>query len=293
MSRERAKERACDNAILKTLAYRAIFKYPLSFYQLSTFLITNREFDFEFLTTSLKRLIKKNKVKIIDGKFIFPGIKPLSWERRFKDTKNMLNEYKIVFKVLGGVPWVKMVGVTGSVAAYNADREADMDIFIISQKGRLWLTRGFCLLFLKLLRKYPKKGHEKGKICPNLLIDETKLEWPREKHSIFTAHEVCMMQPVYNKDNTYLKFLHSNEWAFANFKNYKVDLTKKLVTHTLRTSKLVDLLEKWAMKMQYNYMKKKMTGEIVQKSFIHFNKNDNAPEILNTYGQYLKKMERD
>ena len=162
-----------------------------------------------------------------------------------------------------------MIGVTGSVSAYNADRDADMDIFIVSQRGRLWLTRGFCLVFLKLLGKYPKKGREKGMICPNLLADESRMEWPKEKRNIFTAHEVCMLQPVYDKNDTYLRFMHSNSWAFLYFKNFKFDLSKKIVHNTQKTSRFIDLLEEWAMKLQYRYMRKKMTGEIVTKSFIH------------------------
>lgn len=281
--RERAKERACDFSIKDTLRYRAVFKYPMSFYQLSTFLICKKGFDYEFFKKELKKLCKKNSVRIKDDTYYPPSIKPLSWEVRSKYSLEHLKQMQYVFKILESIPWVKLLAVTGAVAAFNADKKDDVDIFIICAKNRMWLTRFFVVLFLKAVNRYRTEKEPNGKICPNIYVDETNMEWEEEKRNIYTAHEIMMMRPVINRGDTYFKFMQKNKWAFSHFGNFKMNFWEKYKTQKRRQSRLVDLLEKIFMKVQLRYMKKHQTTEIATKNFIHFNKYDWSEKILDSY----------
>lgn len=293
--RERAKERAVELAIKSTLAYSSIFKYPLSYYQLSTLLIKSKKpFDHEFYKRSLRKLCKKGRVEAKAGKYYLPGIKPLSWENRKKNSEELMEANKHVFVALKSIPWIKLMCVTGSVAAHNADKHDDVDIFIISQKNRAWLTRLCVVLMLKALNKYRTKNNFSGKICPNLYIDETQMLWDYHNHNIYIAHEILMMQPIIDCDNTYFKFIEKNNWAFDFFSNAEMDtkMVEKIEKAKKKPSQVVDLLEKFAMSKQIEYMRSKQTTEVVKKSLIHFKNNDRSTEILEEYSKIVTDLEK-
>jgi hypothetical protein len=289
MPRERAKERECETSIKKTLAYRAIFKYPLSYYQLCTFLFSNKNYEYLFFNKQLRRLLKSKSIDVDKEKFFIPGIKPISWHSRYKASKEIITKTSEHLALVFAIPWVKMICITGSVAAYNADKGDDVDILIVSTKNRLWLTRLFTVLILKIVNLYPKVDGECGKICANLYIDEEALPWPREKRSIYIAHDIALMQPVYQKDNTYFRFLLSNKWICDYLPKFTFDIPSKLKPNVKGNSKLLDLLDTLVFNIQLGYMKKKKTKEITKKHFIHFNKFDNTQNILNEYDMLLKK----
>ena len=60
--------------------------------------------------------------------------------------------------------------------------------------------------------------------------------------------------------------------------------TKKLSSG----SRLVNLLEKIATKLQLKYIEKKRTNEVTNKHMIHFRKNDNTGWILESYKKLSK-----
>jgi len=282
MPRERSKERACDKAIINTLHYGAIFKYPLSFFQLSTYLISKRNFDYNFFRKELKKLVKNDYIEVKKDKFYSKNVKPVSWEQRTKTSQNLLGTNKIAFEILKKIPWIKLLAVTGSVAAYNADKESDIDVLVVTEKNRLWITRFFAVLLLKAIDKYPKTDGESNRICANIFMDEETLTWKKEKQNIYIAHEIAFMQPIINKDETYFHFMRANEWVFDYFSNFKVNLAKKARAETKR-SRLVNWVEKIVMKLQLKHMQKKKTTEETTRHFIHFNKFDSTQEILKAY----------
>ncbi len=282
MPRERAKERACDAAIKRTLAYRAVFKYPLSYHQLANTLISDKTYRKDFFDKELAKMVKKGYVGFKNGKYFDKRIKPISWDLRFKHSQQYINRAKHISRILRQIPWVKLIAVTGSAAAFNADRDDDIDFFIIAQNHRLWLTRGFVTVLLKITGLYAQNGQGPGKICPNLYIDDTALEWPVDQRSIFTAHEIVMMHPLVDKEQTYLKFLAANSWIkdyFADFRIYETPDT----THSPYGNRVLNVFEKLAMTSQTKYMNSKRTNEIIDKHVLHFKKNDNTSWILEKF----------
>jgi len=288
--RPRAKEKACDRAVQRTLAYSSIFKYPLSKHQLYTFLITRKKYEHDFFEKSLRRLVKGDTIKAKNGKYYLPGVRPVSWRLRNKYSLELFEETKLGVKLLKKIPWIKMIAVTGAVANHNASKDDDIDILIVTEKNRMWLTRGFVFLILKVIGKYGHGKKDKRKFCCNLYLDESALKWKKAKRNVYVARELLSMQPVYDRDATYFKFLNQNDWALKHFYNYKIKFPKKYTDKSLNSSKIVDWAEDLARKLQLDFMKSKKTTEITTKHFIHFNKNDHSKEILEEYKEELSKI---
>jgi hypothetical protein len=49
-------------------------------------------------------------------------------------------------RVLGALPFIRMVGITGSLAVLNCENVDDLDFMLIARTGRVWLARAFALL---------------------------------------------------------------------------------------------------------------------------------------------------
>lgn len=283
--RPRAKEKACDTAIKNTLAYRAVFKYPMSFHQLGTFLITDKILDYEIFSKELAKLCKNRAVKVKGGKYFLTGFKPVSWPLRTKQSQEQINKIIPAIKLLEIIPWIKLCAITGSAAAYNLSTKDDIDIFIVTKPKRLWITRFFVVIFLKIAGKYRTDKSPWGKICPNIFIDETKMEWTKEKQNIYVAHEILMMRPVINREDVYFKFLNSNAWVYKYFTNLAPENGKYIIKKEKKItySKLIDITENVLRLFQYLYMRGKKTNEIIKRDFIHFNKTDSTEDILSQY----------
>lgn len=292
MPRERAKERDCENAIKKTLAYSGVFKYPLSYYQLTTYLMGRNDYNFLFFNKQLRRLLKSKQIFVEKEKYFLPGIKPVSWQVRLKASKDIFYKTKASLNVLRSIPWIKMVAITGSAAASNADKGSDVDILVISKRNRVWLTRMLTVVILKILNLYPKIDGEVGKICANLYLDEEALVWPKDRRSVYVAHDLAMIKPLFERDNMYFKFISTNKWIGDYMPNFAYEPFGKFKPDTKGDSVLLDGIENILMHIQLAHMKKKKTKEITKKHIIHFNKNDNTPGILEEYSTLLARIQK-
>jgi hypothetical protein len=273
----------CASAILKTLSYRAVFKYPVSLYQLSTYLISDKPYKVSEINQALELLIRRHYVKEKNGLYSLYTLRTVDWATRVRDSKEIIESNMPTFTLLGKIPWILLLGVSGSVAAYNATALSDVDIFIIVRKNRLWLTRLFVVLLLKFTGKYPMKDGEPGKICPNLYIDEDRMLWKKENQNVYIAQDILLLQPIINKYNIYLRFIKANNWVFSYFGNMVFELPSRMKKSWVGESFVLDFIDTVLMKIQTRYMKKKKTTEIVHKNFLHFNKNDSAPHVLQEY----------
>lgn len=107
-------------------------------------------------------------------------------------------------------PFARMVGLSGSLAAHNADADADVDLFVVAAPGRLWLCRGFLVALARL-------GARAGlRLCPNFLVSSRRLELP--DHNLFVANELFRLIPISGHD-VYRALLARNEWARAFLPN--------------------------------------------------------------------------
>jgi hypothetical protein len=210
-----------QQAILRTLAYADVFAYPLTLKELHLFLI-GRKINQTDLTKELKGL------KNISQKqgFFYLQNQEKNFTLRQKRKKASQEKLKIAQRVAGWlkmIPWIKMVGITGNLAMSNADEKDDIDLLIITSKDRLWLSRLSAILITELLgkRRRPNQKSVADKICLNMFLDENHLPIPQKEQSLPTAHEICQLRPLFDKDHFYQKFVQQNQWLAKFLPNWK------------------------------------------------------------------------
>lgn len=110
-----------------------------------------------------------------------------------------------------------MIALSGARAMNNASLADDIDLMIITAENRLWLTR---LLVSFLLFPWLRRGQKiSRRLCLNLWLDESALVIKTQ--NLYTAHEICQLKPLYNRDQTYQKFISANLWYKQFLPNWK------------------------------------------------------------------------
>ncbi len=270
--------------------YHNIFNYPLTKKELAKW-----EVNLKFLSAQ-SGLPAGRQVKIENSNryYFIKGRKELI-NLRYQNEKESQKKLKIAqsaAKTLFKIPTIKFIGLTGSLAMNNANKNSDIDFLIITQEGLLWTTRlftYFIIYFSYLIpntkylipRRFGSK-YEKDRLCLNMWLDEKDLFF--EDHNLFTAHEIAQIVPLINKDYTYEKFLSKNKWVLnfwpkAGSTKYQIsDLPAQAGIKYQKN--ILNTFEKIAFHLQYQYMKRKITHELITPTRALFHPRELSKNIL-------------
>lgn len=212
-----------EKAILQTLCYHDLFSYPLTLEEIHRFLIGRRA-TLKEVRLALKKMIGR-KVENL-GKFYFLKNRREIVAFRKKRKKYARKKQRIarrLTKFLKLLPTVKMVALTGTVAVDNAEEDDDIDLLIVTNAQRLWITRIGAVLLIELLASRPllEKNRLRDAICLNILLDENHLRMPSQKQNLYVAHEIAQMEILWQKDDVYQKFLEENQWVEKFLPNWR------------------------------------------------------------------------
>jgi predicted nucleotidyltransferase len=137
-------------------------------------------------------------------------------ERRVKGNakaENMIGIAKKVSNLLVRFPFVRGIAISGSLSKNFADEDADIDLFIITAKNKLWIAR----TLMHCLKKLTFLVNRQHYFCMNYYIDEEELQI-REKN-IYTAIEIATLMPLHG-DTVFEQFYAANTWT-RNFLPHK------------------------------------------------------------------------
>jgi len=232
-----------SRAILSTLAYSNIFEYPLTASEIHRYLTgVKASLEEIILTLDVEDLWTRN-----GNYFTLRGRADIIDIRKQRESHSrMLMPWALRYgRILGFLPFIRMVALTGSLAVMNSSGDADFDYMLVTAPGRVWTARAFALLFNRFTRLL---GHT---LCPNLIVSENVLEW--QTHDLYSARELRQMIPISGMD-VYHKLMKANEWIKEFLPNattrtaevFKTPEVWKLIELTLH-GKLGDQFENWEM----------------------------------------------
>ena len=161
---------------------------------------------------------------------------------------------------------------------------SDIDFLMITKKGSLWTTRLLAMALLKVFgiprRKYGERS-TRDKLCLNIWLDESDLAWSKSSRDIYTAHEISQVIPLANKEQAYERFLSKNTWIadfWPNATSARAGKEKKR-NKIEKRGFAIKFVESLARRVQYWYMKDKITRETITSSRALFHPVDWASLI--------------
>jgi len=249
--------------------YHNLFDYPLSFAELI-------KWQEGKSITGITGITSKN------GFYFLEGRESLIYQRllRKRISTKKLEIALNATRLLKIIPTIKMIAVTGSLAMGNSTDESDIDLMIITSKNTLWITRlcVYCMLYaIRYKLRRPRVKNERDALCLNMWLDESDLVF--RSRNLYTAHEIAQIVPLVNKNKTYEKFLWKNKWILnwwpnsVRIRNPKPEI-RKVSSFALRASNFI------AFRMQYFYMKSKITREVVTSTRALFHPQDWGKMVL-------------
>jgi hypothetical protein len=213
-------------AVIKTLLYFDIFNYPLTIDEIY-------EYCCEYPASKdeiLGQLEIFEELGYVSRKDFFYQIRnnkmAASVERRIKGNKEAQRFLKIAkrfTKFITYFPFVRGVCLSGSLSKGYADSDSDIDYFIITEPGRLWIARTSLILFKKLFLFNSHKY-----FCVNYFIDTNSLEIPDK--NLFAATELLSIIPAANAD-LYERLIVANKWIKEYYPNGTLKTNKYPVAH--------------------------------------------------------------
>jgi hypothetical protein len=200
------KYQELDQAILKTIAYADIFDFPLKQGEILRYLLAVESSE-EILAERLNHLVQvKARLANLGEYYMLPQRESIASIRQSRErVSQKLWPLAVRFgAMLAAFPYVRMVAVTGALAVNNPVDEDDLDYFVVTQPGRVWITRAFTLL---LVRLQARRGIT---ICPNYFISENALRL--DPQNIYVAREISQMVPLSGR-SLYDRLRSENAWT--------------------------------------------------------------------------------
>jgi len=228
-------------AIFQTVAFFDMFDYPLTIFEIWQYLrfkcdivdvqkILDSRRDLRTEPSAIDRIDEKNGLYFLAGRseIYETRLKRYNFsERKFKRLLRVVRIFKLI-------PWIKMIAMGNMIGADNLRDDSDIDLFIITEKKRIWITRLFCVSIVKLLKLRPEPGKEKDKICLSFFISEADLNLKRlmldvrsgfktrlSIEDIYFIYWLIMLVPVYDTQGVYKKLMHENNWVHFFVPNWR------------------------------------------------------------------------
>lgn len=217
MAQQRLRHEIIEQAIIHALWYYGYFNYPLYEDQLFRYLpIPSIRKTF---TMALAGMIAKKQLNYDPKSGLYTlrghGIHAKRRHQRAVNSASKIAHGHYFAQLLGRLPFIYLVGLSGSCAMDNAKQSDDIDLVIISAPGCMWLSRITAIFLAKMLQRHRRRGQKNTRdlLCLNLFFDSADMLIPEGKQNIYGAHELMQMRPLFIRGRVYADFIAINKWA--------------------------------------------------------------------------------
>lgn len=201
-----------ERAVLRTLVYFDIFRHPLREEELLRFLSTDCP-DRTCVRTALGALLDGGLLVREGGHYALRDVGEAVRERTTAEARarKRMHRARHMSRLIAAFPFVRGVMLSGSMSKGVLAEDGDIDYFVITEPGRLWLARTLLIAFKKAVLLNSRRN-----FCVNYLVDTSHLAI--EDRNLFTATEVMTLIPMQGR-STCAAFFAANAWAANHLPN--------------------------------------------------------------------------
>lgn len=289
--------------VVRVLGYYDVFNYPLKSAEIHQFLSVDGVTPYE-LEGALAEMVADGKIVKDRGHFFLPHNDDAIVDRRLMMEAHgdrMWGAARRMASLMRHAPFVRGVFVSGQLCRYIADDKSDVDYFIVTEPGRLWIVRTLFVMFRRTLlfnsRKY---------FCTNYYVTSENLEI-RERNP-YVACEVASLKPIYNLP-LYERFMHRNAWVRSFYPNFAMDRIEirsmagggtrlRDTLERLFPAPMAERLDRGLMNLTRRFWRRKFPGMdpeafeaalMTRRDESRAHPNDMSPRVLNQYRERLEQ----
>lgn len=289
-------QKEIQKTIIKMIVFFDLFDYPLTTWEIWQY------FDKKINLVLLINLLSEITILSKKDGFFFLNKREeilISRQRRYNYSRRKIKKALKFSQIFAYLPFVEMVSLVNSIGAYNLRDESDIDFFIISHPGKIWLTRLYCTGIAAFLNQRPRENNKQDKIClsfyissDSLNLDALKLK-PRDPYFFFWLKNLVVL---YERGSIYENFLLSNrlkkESSIFN-RNKRLSESRYSFKYTENLSFLENLAKKIQLYIMPSELKKAASnsrGVVINNKTLKLYLRDNRIEYLKKYGNKLKQI---
>jgi len=244
------KQNNITEAIIKTIAFFDLFDYPLTSDEIWKFLwlpdgaVNMTEADIAAALANLAGMVETR-----DGFYFLDGRQEII-DKRKASRPHEEKKIRIARRLAGCLKYlagVKMVAVVNSVVLGSVKQDSDIDLFIVTAAGRLWLVRFVVTLFAQLLGIRRHGNQISDRLCLSFYVTEDQLDLSAVRYPTdpYFYYWLATLQPIYD-DGCYEKFIAANRWVSDRLPNFSLkDLKSDLLVRDNRMSKVFQTVDGW------------------------------------------------
>jgi hypothetical protein len=215
--------KSLERPIVATLAYYGAFQWPLTLTELHERLVPGTRLDehrasrpnLHELAEVTETLVAAGTIRTALGMYGPADMNEEVFTGRVAREKEQAQKWRRVRRYawwLQGVPYVRALLGSGSLALGNTGPDSDWDVFVIARRGRLYTARAFLLATAFLMRRLRTKRDSVApdKFCFNHYVTTDGLAI--RHRSLFTAHAICWLVPLHDPYGYLGRLRQANTW---------------------------------------------------------------------------------
>lgn len=214
------------SAILKTLTWFELFRYPLTAFECWRYLWVEsagwRAVSLAEVARELEAMTKQGLVQENLGMWQLVG-STTTGEARLAAARDALDKRRRAFRAarfLRHLPYVRLVGLGNTLALGVAKPGSDIDLLIVVKRGRLFVGRLIVTTALHLLKWRRHGNHIADRLCLSFYLDDNHLSLKKLAYADdpYLAYWVATLVPLLGA-SAYQSFLNSNSWVSDRLPN--------------------------------------------------------------------------
>jgi len=299
---------AITKSVLEVFAFFDLFNYPLTareVWQLSSGL----DIDQYAVGQRLEQLVSQGNLGQLQAFYFLPGRDELVATRheRYNITAEKFKYAMRAVKLFRWLPWIKLIAVGNLIGGHNLRRESDIDLLIVTTKGRIWISRLLVTTITKFLGWRPQLNNSQDKICLSFWASEDALDFSKLKleNDLYFRYWLAGLYPVYDSAGIYEKLVSSNAWLNKELPNWSPKQTVRGrqvgSIKGLLAEMMLNIFFGWseglAKKIQLMIMSPELkrlmnqdTRVVVNDQILKFHANDRREEYWQKFNEKIKSL---
>ncbi|MBU4216423.1 MAG: hypothetical protein KJ907_14385 [Actinobacteria bacterium] len=226
MDNQVEKNNKIKEAITRVVAFFDVFEFPPTVMEIWKFCDYQCGLDeiLTFLNDEGDFLEEK------DGFYFLPGRESLYEQRRERGiiAKKKQKKALKIARIFSFIPWIKMIAISNVIGSDNMKEESDIDLFIVTEHKRIWITRFFAVVLVKLLGLRPTLNNVRDKICLSFFVTTENLNLQKlmMADDVYFYFWLANLLPIYCRDNYYYKLIQANNWFLDKMPNWSEAVTE-------------------------------------------------------------------
>ncbi len=178
-----------ERAILRTVVYASLFDYPLTARQVRESLIGAALDEDAIVACWRTSPWLQAVVECRDGWFFPRGCAGFLEIRRRRETASraLIARQRRLIRLIGCLPFTRLVALSGSAAHLNAEADGDLDLFIVTRGARVWSVTLTIVALARLARR-------RALVCANYVMSDRDLRV--DEQDLFSANQIIHLRPI-------------------------------------------------------------------------------------------------